>query len=66
EILSEIQDIVEEMAENFSKTSGFNDTSEIFVGKESSTTVGYLSSLIRFNVDHYSLKQGDVDFSPNC
>lgn len=66
EVLSEIQDIVEEMAENFSEISGFNDKSEIFVGRESNTTVRYLSNLIRFNVDHYSLKHGDIDFSENC
>lgn len=65
-LLSEIQDIVENMAEKFAEDSGYNDNSEIYVGKESNTTVGYISNLIRFNVDHFSLRNGENDFSTNC
>lgn len=65
-LLSEIQDIVENMADSFAETSGFSDKSDIFVGKESNTTIGYLSNLIRFNVDHFSLRKGEDDFSIDC
>lgn len=63
DISIEIQDIVEDFATALAESSGFSDVSEIYVDKETNTSVGYLSQFIRFNVDSYSLEQGDSDFT---
>lgn len=65
DIISHIQDIVETFANELVEITGnaYKDVSLIYADTETNTNVKYLSSLIRFNVDHYSLQNGDSDFS---
>lgn len=62
ELQSTIQNIVENFAEELVAISGYEDVSSIYADTETNTSVKYLTSLIRFNVDSYSLKKGDTDF----
>lgn len=62
ELQSTIQEIVERFAEEFAELSGYEDHSSMYADTETNTNVKYLTSLIRFNVDSYSLKKGDADF----
>ncbi|EKA7393679.1 hypothetical protein OL318_003993 [Vibrio parahaemolyticus] len=61
---SQVQDAIEEMAEAFAEVSGYEDLCEIYSGRESTTTVAYLTKFVRFNFDHLSLEQGDGDTGP--
>lgn len=62
ELQSTIQEIVERFAEELVELSGYEDRSSMYADTETNTNVKYLTSLIRFNVDSYSLKKGDDDF----
>jgi hypothetical protein len=61
EVLSQIQDTVEEFACTLSDISGFNDVSEIYADRDSRTYVSYLTKFVRLNLDSESLKIGDSD-----
>ena len=65
DIISHIQDIVETFANELVEITenAYQDVSLIYADTETNTNVKYLSSLIRFNVDHHSLQNGDSDFS---
>jgi hypothetical protein len=58
---SKIQDAIEEMAEELSQNSGYDDQSEIYAGTESTVTVSYLTKFVRLNLDYRSLSQRDSD-----
>lgn len=62
ELQSAIQDIVERFAEELVEIAGYEDVSSMYADTETNTNVKYLTSLIRFNVDSYSLRKGDADF----
>ncbi|MFU8545578.1 hypothetical protein ACUIJ2_00345 [Acinetobacter junii] len=62
ELQSTIQEIAERFAEELVELSGYEDLSSMYADTETNTSVKYLTNLIRFNVDSYSLKKGDADF----
>ena len=62
ELQSAIQDIVERFAEELVEIAGYEDISDMYADTETNTSVKYLTNLIRFNVDSYSLRKGDADF----
>jgi len=64
EILSEIQDKIESMADELSESSGYEDKSEVYAGKENTTLVSYLTKFVRLNLDNHSLSKGDEDTGP--
>lgn len=64
EILSEIQDKIENMANELSEISGYDDKSEVYAGKENTTFVSYLTKFVRLNLDNHSLSKGDEDTGP--
>ena len=59
---STIQDIVESFATELVEIANYKDISNIYADTETNTSVKYLTNLIRFNVDYYSLSKGDTDF----
>ncbi|WP_335917814.1 hypothetical protein [Shewanella chilikensis] len=61
---SRIQTAIENMAEAFEEEAGYKDVSEIYAGRENTTYVSYLTRLVRLNLDHQSLSQGDEDTGP--
>ncbi|EMX1048636.1 hypothetical protein AAF472_003930 [Vibrio alginolyticus] len=61
---STIQTAVENMAVAFEEEAGYEDVSEIYAGRENTTYVSYLTRLVRLNLDHHSLSQGDEDTGP--
>lgn len=63
-VTSEIQDAVEEFAENLSETAGYIDESDVYAGAESTITVGYLTKFVRLNLDYISLANCDSDTGP--
>lgn len=65
DLLIEIQDIVEALANSLEEMSGFRDVSTVYAGRENNTTVDYLSGLSRLNLDNESLKNGDDGFQIN-
>lgn len=64
-VMSNIQQTVEDMAEQLSTTSGFTDNSTIYADRESNTVVSFLNDFLRLNMDHHSLSQGDDDVGPD-
>jgi len=64
EILSSIQEVIEQMADELVAVAGYDDDSEIYAGREKDTTVAYLTRLKRFNLDSHSLSNDDDDLSP--
>jgi hypothetical protein len=65
ENMSAVQNIMESWAEALESKSGFTDISEIYADRESNTFVSYLNGLLRLNLDHLSLSQGDDDVGPS-
>lgn len=59
--LSRIQDSIETLAEALSENSGYEDISQIYADRQNNTTVAFLASLLRFNLDYYSLSHNDND-----
>ncbi len=63
-VMSNIQQTVENMAEELSISSGFTDNSTIYADRENNTMVSFLNDFLRLNMDHHSLSQGDDDIGP--
>lgn len=64
EVVSSIQDSVEDFAQALEAGSGFTDESDIYADRDSSTFVSYLNSYLRLNLDKHSLADGDTDIGP--
>lgn len=64
EILSNVQESVEDFAQALEDTSGFTDESDIYADRDSNTFVSYLNSYLRLNLDKHSLADGDSDIGP--
>lgn len=64
-VMCEIQEAVEIMADELVSKSGFADTSSMYADRDTSTTVSYLNDFLRLNLDHHSLSQGDDDVGPD-
>lgn len=63
--MSDIQEVIEAMAEELESTCGFIDDSDIYADRSVNTNVSYLTSLVKYNVDYYSLSSGDEDVGPD-
>lgn len=63
--MSDIQEVIEAMAEKLESTCGFIDDSDIYADRSVNTNVSYLTSLVKYNVDYYSLSSGDEDVGPD-
>ncbi|WP_146129568.1 hypothetical protein [Alteromonas alba] len=64
DILSSIQESVEDFAQALEEASGFTDESDIYADRDSNTFVSYLNSYLRLNLDRHSLAEGDSDIGP--
>lgn len=64
EVLSSIQEAVEDFAQNLEAVSSFTDASDIYADRDSNTFVSYLNSYLRLNLDKLSLADGDTDLGP--
>ena len=64
EALTYIQDELEAMSESISGQHGYEDVSDLYVGRDSETFVSYLGRFVKFNLDSHSLKQDDADLEP--
>jgi hypothetical protein len=64
EILSSIQETVEDFAQALEDVSGFTDESDIYADRDSNTFVSYLNTYFRLNLDRHSLADGDIDIGP--
>lgn len=66
-LLTKIQDVVTDFADNLViiSNNNYTDVSMIYADRESNTNVRYISELMRFNVDYFSLRSGDTDFEAN-
>ncbi len=65
EILSEAQDVVEEMSESLTQNDYFESDDSIYADRDSSTYVSYLTRFVRINLDHESLAEGDDEVGPD-
>ncbi|TPW22176.1 hypothetical protein FH712_18060 [Marinobacter nauticus] len=61
ETFTKIQDLIENIAEDLSVASGFNDVSGNYADRDSHTFVSYLTRFVRLNLDSESLRSGDSD-----
>jgi len=64
-VMGDIQQAVENMADELAEKSGFTDNSSMYADRDTSTTVSYLNDFLRLNLDHHSLSQGDDDVGPD-
>lgn len=65
EIMSNIQDCIEDMASNLEEKAGYIDKTDNYADRGKSITVSFLSSLVKYNADFYSLSQGNDDLGEN-
>jgi len=64
ETMSNIQAAIESMACELENISGFEDISEMYADRDSSTTISYLTRFVRLNLDYASLQKGDSETGP--
>lgn len=63
-VIPDIQDILESIAEELEEQAGYTDDSDIYAGRAKSTYVSYLTQFVRLNLDNHSLSNGDNKIKP--
>ena len=63
EVMSEIQNVVETLAEDLVCQAAYQDDSDIYADRSNNVCVSYLSTFVRLNLDYVSLERADSNLN---